>query len=223
MSLIHTLRRHVINRFRLKRWSTTLLLFLILIIATVLLVSWLPSTVSSNYYQEALERKEANLRRINPKFGPVDYNLDKPQLQKDDEETGRQRSVGDGPWLHKYGDRSVSSLLSSALCWYICTLLIHLYIFLIHLYFTDTPMTDMPGSMKTIPWVTMNQVPFVQRIVQGMRVKSSMLRMRRMLIWMQFMRWKLSMEWMLLPLIGFQWIEAFLIWGNDSLTNWLIS
>ena len=121
MSLIHTLRRHVINRFRLKRWSTTLLLFLILIIATVLLVSWLPSTVSSNYYQEALERKEANLRRINPKFGPVDYNLDKPQLQKDDEETGGQRSVGgDGPWLHKYGDRSVSSsllmpLLSSVL------------------------------------------------------------------------------------------------------------
>lgn len=87
------LKRFLLSRFRLKRWTTTVGLVLLLLLATVVLIAWLPNSVDPK-------------RSVNPKFFGLSRGNsgDKSELTIDEPRAQLLQS-SDTAWVGKYGDR----------------------------------------------------------------------------------------------------------------------
>lgn len=86
------LKRFLLSRFRFKRWTTTVGLMLLLLLATVVLIAWLPSSADPK-------------RTVNPKFfGLSRGNGDKSELTIDEPHAQLLQS-SDTAWVGKYGDK----------------------------------------------------------------------------------------------------------------------
>lgn len=97
-------RRVFISRCRLKqRWSTTVFLVLLILVATVILMTRLPSSVDLKQSQEPI--------KINPKFSALfGSNSNKNELTLDEPAVDQLKAAQDvrdegKPWSSHYGDR----------------------------------------------------------------------------------------------------------------------
>lgn len=96
-AVISSFRRFIVTRFRIKRWTTTLMSMLLLLLGTFLLVSFLPERESRRSFSPKL-----NALKDKSVMQPNELTIGASVVRNSDDSLSND---SDKPWLNYYGDR----------------------------------------------------------------------------------------------------------------------